>query len=203
MKNVALQFKIDAFIAHLDQEMDFVMINEKMDESLIILKEYLGWDMTDILYLRRMVSAKPKVKLSEETRARIMRYQVIDAKIFEHFNKTFETHLNKIGREKVASQVKEFRVFRESFENKCLNKNKTVIARYNSIAWELTDYGRNKNVACKFLQTRDVILTQVIGQLQLSQDYTVPINGNTGPFLMQDDVSKIQSDYNNNEDTAQ
>ncbi|XP_063683618.1 galactosylceramide sulfotransferase-like isoform X2 [Bolinopsis microptera] len=195
-----LQEKINAFIEHLDQEMDFVMITDRMNESLILLKEYLGWNMTDIVYLNRMVSSKPKVTMSEETKARILQYQVIDAQIFDQFNKTFELHLDRVGREKVASQVKEFEEMRESFENKCFNKDKTINGPYKSISWEISEYGRNTNVACTFLQTRDVTLTNVITQLQLSQDYTVPIEGQKGPLLMRDIVSKIQRDYDNNED---
>ena len=200
MSGSTLQEKINAFKEHLDQEMDFVMITDRMDESLILLKEYLGWNMSDIVYLNRMVSSKPKVTMSEETKARILKYQVIDAQIFDHFNQTFELHLDRVGREKVASQVKEFQEMRESFENKCFNKDKTVKGPYNSISWEISEYGKNINVACTFLQTRDVILTKVITQLQLSQDYTVPIEGNNGPLLMREIVSKIQRDYDNNED---
>ena len=200
MRRLTLGEKINAFVKHIDSEMDFVMITDRMDESLIILKEYLGWNMTDIVYLNRMVSSKPKVSMSEETKARILKYHVIDTHIFDHFNASFERHLDRLGREKVASQVKEFKEMREAFENKCFDKSTTVKGPYNSVSWKITDYGENENVACTFLQTRDVILTKVITELQLSQDYTVPINGSNGPFTMQDIVSKIQRHYDNNED---
>ncbi|XP_063689082.1 galactosylceramide sulfotransferase-like [Bolinopsis microptera] len=200
MLESTLQEKINAFIEHLDQEMDFVMITDRMDESLIILKEYLGWNMTDILYLNRNVSSKPKVTLSEETKARILKYQVIDAQIFDHFNKSFELHLHRVGREKVASQVNEFVKMRESFENKCLNKDKNINNPNASLRWEITEYGSNINVACTFLQNKPLVMTKIITQLQLSQDYTIPIKGQEEPFLMRDIVSKIQQDYDNNED---
>jgi hypothetical protein len=138
--------------------------------------------------------------MSEETKARILEYQVIDAQIFDHFNASLERHIDKIGREKVALQVKQFQAMRLAFENKCFNKNKTVYrGPYRSISWVITDYGKYENVACTFLQTRDVTLTYVITELQLSQDYTLPFKERIGPFLMQDMVSKIQRDYDNNE----
>ena len=197
MEGSTLQEKIDAFIQHLDNEMDFVLITDRMDESLVLLKEYLGWNITDIMYLNRMVSSKPKVTMSDETKAKILQYQVIDRQIFDHFNASFERHIDKIGREKVASLVKQFREVRETFENKCFNKNKTVKGPYNSISWEITDYGRNVNVACTFLQTGDLILTKVITQLQLSQDYAVPMEGG---FKMEEIITKIKHDYDNNEE---
>ena len=140
--------------------------------------------MTDIVYLNRMVRSIPKVTMSEETKARILKYQVIDAQLFDHFNKTFELHLDWVGKEKTASQVKEFEEIRKSFENKiCFNKDNTV----NGFLF----INININVACTFLQTREIILTKVITQLQPSQDYTIPIKGNNGPLLMRDIVSKI------------
>ena len=68
-----MQDKMDAFIKHFDQGIDSVTITERMDESLIILKEYLGWYMTDILYLKRTISSfKPQVTISDERIARIL-----------------------------------------------------------------------------------------------------------------------------------
>ena len=104
--------------------MDFVMITDRMDESLVLLKEYLGWNLTDILYLSRMVSGKKKEGLSDATKERVMKYQVIDRQLFHHFNQTFEKHLDRVGREKIALEVKQFRELRERFENKCFDKNK-------------------------------------------------------------------------------
>ena len=206
MQNLTIQERIDAFIKHLDEEMDLVMITERMDESLILLKEYLCWNMTDIIYLKRLVSSEPKDSISEATKARILKYQVIDSQLFDHFNATFERNLDRIGRQKVAEQVIELQKVREAFENKCFNKKKRIVLRnYHSMSWKLTDYGKNKNLACSFLRTDDVKLTNAIAQLQLSRDYTVPIkdakgNLHNAPFVMQDELSKIQQDYESNED---
>ena len=201
-----LKDRINEFIKHLDQEMNFVMITDRMDESLIMLKEYLCWDMTDLLYLNRLVSDQPKVSLSAETMNRISKYQVIDAQIFDHFNASFEHHLDRIGRENVASQVKEFWKIREAFEDKCFNKNKIVKLPYHSKSWEISNYGKNENLACTFLQADDVEMTSAIAELQLSQDYAVPIVRGDGsafdkPYPMQEIFSKIQQDYDiNNQD---
>ena len=206
MRNLPLKDRIKEFIKHLNQDMDFVMITDRMDESLIILKEYLCWNMTDILYLNRLVRDQPKVSMSAETMNRILKYQVIDDQIFHHFNASFDHHLEKIGREKVASQVKEFRKMREAFENKCFNKNKIVKLPYSSKSWEISDYGKYENLACTFLQADDVEMTEALAKLQLSQDYTVPMIGSDGSIIdhpyypMQDMISKIQHDYDINHD---
>ena len=98
-----------------------------------------------------------------------------------------------MGREKVASQVKEFQEMREAFENKCFDKDKVIDAPFHSVSWELSDYGKHVNVACTILQTRDIELSTVIHQMQHSQVYKVPIKRGS---LLQDMVSRIQRDYN-------
>ena len=42
----------------LDQEMDRVMITDRMDESLDVLKELVGWEMSDIMFLNKKVTQK-------------------------------------------------------------------------------------------------------------------------------------------------
>jgi hypothetical protein len=39
-------------IDYLDNQFDLVMIAERFDESLIVLKEKLCWDLEDVIYLK-------------------------------------------------------------------------------------------------------------------------------------------------------
>ena len=190
-----VQSKIDAFIAHLDSEMDFVLITDRMDESLVILAHLLGWQLTDILYLKRMVSAKLKKEpspLLESTKETILKYQIIDSQIFAHFNASFERHIDAIGRERFYSLLDEFRELRQAFEDKCFDKSKVVKGPYGSTSYKLSWYALNKNLACVFLQTRDTVLTRVVTQLQLSQDYKLEIERK---LELQDIVVKVQREY--------
>ena len=42
------------FIIHeLDEQLDFVMINEYMDESLVLLQRLLCWQLSDMVYIKR------------------------------------------------------------------------------------------------------------------------------------------------------
>ena len=40
-------------INHVEDIFDIVMIAEKMDESLILLKEYLCWDLKDVVFFSK------------------------------------------------------------------------------------------------------------------------------------------------------
>ena len=172
-----------------------MLLTDKMDESLVMLKEKLNWDMTDILYLKRMVAGNQarKTPLSEETKRRILQYQIIDRQIFDHFNKTFERHIDEFGRDKFYHQVEEYKSMRLEFENKCFNKEKTIHGPYGSISWALSEYGY-RNKACGFLQMRDVTITKIVTQLQLSNDYKKAIDT---PFKNREEIEQIHKDYKN------
>ena len=198
VRNLSLQKKIAAFISHLDKEMDFVMITDRLDDSLVLLKHYLGWRTTDILYLKRMVSNKKQEELSNKTRTRILEYQVIDRQLFRHFNETFELHINTIGEQRFGNMVIEFQNLRNQFEDKCFDK--TVIVEngsYKQLTWEISNYGKYENLACTFLQTADVMLTKVMTELQISNDYEDISRCREKHCVMQSNVQSIlsQSDY--------
>ena len=42
--------KINSVVAEILQKFDLIMISDYMNESLILLKNELGWEMDDILY---------------------------------------------------------------------------------------------------------------------------------------------------------
>ena len=152
--------KVDAFIKMLDHEMDFVMITERMEESLIVLKEYLNWDMSDILFLSKKVASKtPNRELLQETEDRILNYKYIDKQIFDYFNSSLDKHILKLGREKIAAETDKFREVRKSFEDEC-KKNTSCLGCSKA------------NPDCDFLQYEFFRhYSMVVTDLQRSDDY--------------------------------
>ena len=50
------KIRFEEFLEFIKREMDFVLITEYMDESLVLLKRQWCWDLKDILYLPAKVS---------------------------------------------------------------------------------------------------------------------------------------------------
>ena len=193
---VSLEEKMTAFINYLDEEFDFIMISERLDESLVILKEYMGWELRDILYLNRNVVSKfTKDKIPEETREKILNHLQLDRMIFEHVTKSFERHIDRLGRERISEEVRKFRVLREEFENKCIDKGSRMqLKEWRSWGYPLTKYGKSENYACSFLQTNDMILDHAVTQLQLSHNYVAPVRGRA-TFDLQGVIMKLQYEH--------
>ena len=85
------QSAVNEYIHFLDREFDLVMIMDYFDESLVLMKRLLCWEMDDILYLKlNERQDKEKVSnLNESVKEKIARWNEADVLLFDYFNKTF------------------------------------------------------------------------------------------------------------------
>ena len=182
--HLSIQERIDAFINMLDEEMDLVMITDRMDESLVVLKELIGWEMSDILYLdKKVTEKKTNTDITEKTSQRLLQSMDIDRQIFEFFNRKFDKHVENLGKAKIATELQQFKALRQYFEDNCFDKKlgpKPVCVNCpnpnlgRTITWELSEYGKTENLACSFLHTDFRLYSRAISDLVLSKDYTDP-----------------------------
>ena len=87
-------------IMKLERELDLVLLSEYFDESLLLLKKQLCWEIKDLLYLPiRKHSSQYDVlyNISDEIRACILKYNSVDANLYLHFNRTFWEKVSSYG----------------------------------------------------------------------------------------------------------
>ena len=80
----------DALIQHIDRKFGMVLIIERIDESLVLLKRRLCWSTKDILYLPlRVVKYKGKAKETEQDQEELIakhrKWSNIDYDMYDHF----------------------------------------------------------------------------------------------------------------------
>ena len=92
---------VNEYIQFLDKEFDLVMIMDYFDESLVLVKRLLCWQMEDILYLKSV--------LTDDVRENVRRWNKADVLLFEYFNKSFWKKIENEG----ESLYKELNIFRE------------------------------------------------------------------------------------------
>ena len=82
---------VKEYIQFLDKEFDLVMIMDYFDESLVLMKRLLCWEIDDILYVKLNARLdKDKARgLSERVQENIKRWNKADVLLFNHFNRTF------------------------------------------------------------------------------------------------------------------
>ena len=117
--SVKEQFVKDA-IAEMDSFFDLVLITEKMDESLILLKESLCWDYSDIIFLNKNSRAKGFVKtLSVDHAQKLEELNKEDMMLYEHFFQKHEVAVDNYGRDKMAAEVAKLRLLRQNTMDEC------------------------------------------------------------------------------------
>nr|XP_054603456.1 galactose-3-O-sulfotransferase 3 isoform X2 [Nothobranchius furzeri] len=95
-----------AFVAEVERVFSLVMISEYFDESLVLLRHLLSWDLEDILYVKlnmRMESSKKS--LSPGLPEKIRDWNSIDAHLYDYFNASLWVKLSELGLDCVAKEV--------------------------------------------------------------------------------------------------
>lgn len=112
-------------ITEIDDKFTLVLIYESLDESLVLLKRKLCWDLDDVLYLKfhyqrhRENSRHPQ--LNSTARELIRRWNKADVMLYQHFNETLWSEVRSEGQD-FFDELHEFREKHEEMERECLGE---------------------------------------------------------------------------------
>ncbi|KAI4896543.1 hypothetical protein NFI96_020269, partial [Prochilodus magdalenae] len=100
--------RVEEAIQVITQRFELVMLVEHFEESLILLKDALCWDMEDLLFFKLNARKGSTIsKLTPELRAKALEWNSIDWKLYRHFNDTFWQKVEAYGLERMAKDVAE------------------------------------------------------------------------------------------------
>ena len=86
---------IEAWLKLIETRFNPVIVMEKFDESLVLLRRRFCWSLEDILYTRQRVRGKPKEIFSEEVKRKHKIFSHADYKFYEYFDARLEQELKK------------------------------------------------------------------------------------------------------------
>ncbi|KAJ8037697.1 Galactosylceramide sulfotransferase [Holothuria leucospilota] len=92
--------KVKRKLAEMDSEIDLILIAEYFDESMILMKRFFCWKLSDILYLHENVrnrSEKARYEISPSLEEKILSWNAKDVIMYNHFNKTFWNKVKEYG----------------------------------------------------------------------------------------------------------
>ena len=99
---IAIKEKID----EIDSTFDLVLLKEKFDESIILLKDLLCWDYSDVTSLTLNAhDPKTKSKLSGIARQKLQHWMHADYQLYNHFKAKFETKLDSFGHDRMQVSI--------------------------------------------------------------------------------------------------
>lgn len=157
-------------IRDLSQQLDLVLIAEYFEESLILLRDMMCWTMDDILYFKvNMRKSSSVFRLTPDQKAKALRWNGADWKLYQHFNATFWARVEAFGRERMKEEVEELRRRNAEMKVICIGDGGAVEAK--SIQdkrfqpWQpykdspILGYNLNKAIDPKFRKICEKMLT--------------------------------------------
>ncbi|XP_061089859.1 galactose-3-O-sulfotransferase 3 [Conger conger] len=107
-------------IRDVERTFSLVMIAEHFDESLVLLRHLLNWDLEDILYVKlNMRSPGSRRSLGLGLPAQIRAWNWLDARLYDHFNASLWRRLDELGSACVEREVRLLRLARDRLVRGC------------------------------------------------------------------------------------
>ncbi|CAH2294934.1 galactosylceramide sulfotransferase isoform X2 [Pelobates cultripes] len=98
--------KVKLILKELDERFHLVMLMEYFDESLLLLKDLLCWELEDIFYFK--LNARKNTygsRLGPEMHLMAQNWNALDTLIYNHFNSTFWKKVEEYGVERMKQDV--------------------------------------------------------------------------------------------------
>ncbi len=160
----------------ISKQFDLVLIAEYFEESLILLKDTLCWTMEDILYFKLNARRSSSVsQLTPELRAKALKWNGADWRLYQHLNATFWARVEAFGRERMTQEVNELRRRNAEMMDICIEGGGAVEAQKiqdrRFLPWQpvgessILGYNLKKSIDPKFRTICEKMLTPEIQYL--------------------------------------
>ncbi|XP_053402961.1 galactose-3-O-sulfotransferase 2-like [Mercenaria mercenaria] len=137
-----LQEAVDQYIEKLKNEFDLIMINENMDESLVLMKRILNWNIKDIMYMKQLVAKQETRRFSETDIKKLKSHLYLDFALYQAAKTEFDAKVKELG-EDFREEVKKFKEDKEKVHSFCSNKETGILSfpksKWNS-AYNITSH---------------------------------------------------------------
>ena len=116
---------IERAVKEIDGIFDLVLITEFFDESLILMKEMLGWSWEDVLYIK--VNSRQKQEDSDDIQQhhdylqmQTRRWTKADAFLYDYFNATLQRKITAYGVDRMNRDLLELASRNEKLQDTCI-----------------------------------------------------------------------------------
>ncbi|KAK2708933.1 hypothetical protein QYM36_014531 [Artemia franciscana] len=127
VKDFDNEIKVKQFVEETAINFDFVMITEKMEESIVLLKHLLCWEYKDLVFLK--LNARhdsTKIKLSARQEKLLKNWLKADSLLYSKFRKIFDEKVEKFGYEKMEEEKRKLSSTIDQIVQRCLSGEKSL-----------------------------------------------------------------------------
>lgn len=104
-----------------------VLLAEYFDESMVLLKEELCWDLDDVVTFKLNIRGSSRPLEPEEVK-KLRAWNALDWYLYDYFNRTFWNKVEHFGKEKMDIEVMRLRERRQQLAELCLDDLEPVRA---------------------------------------------------------------------------
>jgi len=112
---------VDKRIQELQKELDFVLLADRFDESMVLLASKLCWPLEYVRSLKINARKKSfKVTLDAKQKSILEKWQTGDLKLYNHYKHKFEKMIEDYGVEQMAQDVERLQNLNQQAREKCV-----------------------------------------------------------------------------------
>ncbi|XP_014818439.1 PREDICTED: galactose-3-O-sulfotransferase 2-like [Calidris pugnax] len=124
--------RVQLMLKAIEASFDLLLISEYFDESMVLLKEMLCWDLDSVVsFPLNIRDSSTKSPLSDAVVEKIKDWNRLDWEIYTHFNRTFWERIDRdIGRERMQREVTALRERQGELARTCLQGMGSVAPKH-------------------------------------------------------------------------
>ncbi|XP_066049935.1 galactose-3-O-sulfotransferase 2-like [Chamaea fasciata] len=114
--------RVQLMLKAIEASFDFVLISEYFDESMVLLKELLCWDLDSVVsFPLNTRDSSTRSTLPDWAVEKLKAWNRLDWEIYTHFNRTFWERIDRaMGRERLRREVRALRARQAELARACL-----------------------------------------------------------------------------------
>lgn len=120
-----------SIIREIEQNFHLMLIADYFDESMILLKNTLCWNLDDVIYFKLNTRSLDSVQiLTSESKAKVKEWCMLDWALYSHFNHTFWVRVQEMmDLETLYKEVKLLRTRQKELMEMCLLEETAIDKR--------------------------------------------------------------------------
>ncbi|NWI17267.1 G3ST2 sulfotransferase, partial [Crypturellus soui] len=120
--------RVHLMLKAIEASFDLLLISEYFDESMVLLKETMCWDLDSVVsFPLNIRDSSTRSSLSNSIVEKIKKWNRLDWEIYTHFNKTFWERIDRdIGRERMRREVRALQQRQAELADICLQGRGSV-----------------------------------------------------------------------------
>ena len=157
--------KIEVYMTYLKSRFSLVLLMERFDESIVLMKRRLNWSVRDIIYMKSNSNPHPVVNLTQSEKDKFKEISFLDYEIYNTFSEIFAQTVEELGDE-FQQEVKYVRTVNYFVSEFCRTTNNET----SRIVVPRSEWNESFNVTyddCQLMKLNDLVFVERLRVKQL------------------------------------